>query len=177
MATRAGIPSGEHDVAGELMFDIEVELLHSPLLEVEILRLNSAGEIRRIGWRSKDWGECLRKSAARGDSSKRTEAGEISRFREEWWVLPQALCALVPGGIVEHRIAAANGGALAAERLPSEPDARFKSGFVQFDAGAAVGVLPGDQVVAARRASASAVEIKVRLAVLGLGDGCHEGLG
>ena len=71
---------------------------------------------------------------------------------------------------MEDGIASANGCVLAAERLPRKTDARFERSLVHLDADSAVGVDPGDQIVATRRRSALAVEIKVSLAIFGLGD-------
>src|ERR1700682_1591816 len=49
-AARSRIPRSQHDVARQLMLDVQVELLNHALLEVEILRLDSAketGDVRR----------------------------------------------------------------------------------------------------------------------------------
>ena len=47
----AGVAGGEDDVARNLALDVEVELLHLPLLELQVLRVHSAGEGRGIGRR------------------------------------------------------------------------------------------------------------------------------
>ena len=63
-AARPRIPGCQHNVARQLMLDVEVELLHHTLFEIKILRLNRSSEVLRI-WRSRDGGsECLREAAA-----------------------------------------------------------------------------------------------------------------
>ena len=79
------------------MFDIQVELLHSSLFEVEVLRLNRSLERSRIRFRGQDRGEGLGEAATWSPCvPKRAEAGEISGFGEEGRILPQTLSALVP---------------------------------------------------------------------------------
>ena len=46
---RARITHGQYNLAGQLLLDIDVELLNSALLEVGILRQNSTGEIGWVG--------------------------------------------------------------------------------------------------------------------------------
>ena len=138
-------PSGQHDVAGQLMLDVQVELLHHALFEVEILRLKVPGNVCRVGG-----GEVMIGRNSRCDRPQfrgspmwqlpkgQTAPEKLVRFREVWWVLPQTLRALIPGGIVEDGIAGADRGGLTAQRLPGEPDARFESGLVHLDARRAI---------------------------------------
>ena len=44
MTTRARVTCSQNDVAGKLVFDINVELLDSALLEIKILGLNGSSE-------------------------------------------------------------------------------------------------------------------------------------
>ena len=65
----------------------------------------------------------------------------------------------------------------APKRLPRQSNARLKSGLVELDADSAVRVRSRNQVITPWRRSTLAIEIKIRLAVLGLGDGCHQSPG
>ena len=50
MASGTGIARRQHEVAGELMFDVEVELLDPAQFEIPVLGLHSTREVRGI-WR------------------------------------------------------------------------------------------------------------------------------
>jgi hypothetical protein len=65
--------------------------------------------------------------------------------------LPEALRALIPGRVVENRIAASNHGIVAAEGLPGSADARLQSRPVHLDAGARSRVLTSYQELAVGR--------------------------
>ena len=45
---RARVTRGHHDLTGQLLFDVDVELLNSALLEIRILRQNGPREIGRV---------------------------------------------------------------------------------------------------------------------------------
>ena len=49
MTARTRISHGHHDIARQFLFDVEVELLHPALLEIEILRLNGPGKVAGSG--------------------------------------------------------------------------------------------------------------------------------
>src|SRR5215813_3220433 len=55
MAARTSVSHGQHDTAGQLMFNTKIELLNSALLKVEILGLNSSRKICRIWLRGEGW--------------------------------------------------------------------------------------------------------------------------
>ena len=149
MAARTRISHGHHDIARQFLFDVEVELLHSALLEIEILRLNGSREcsrVRLLGKNRESVGDVQAKverptvggTCCRGSSAAPDRESELAAFREERGVLPQSLRALVPGGIVEDGIACPHRGLGAAKWLPRQSDAGFEGGLVQFNAHAAV---------------------------------------
>src|SRR5713101_5595503 len=137
MTASARIPHCQHNTAGQLLFNVEVELLNSALFEIKILRLNSSRERGRVWLLSKNRGKTIRHIQAKVERSNRTGAGrsrggtasdgkrERVRFREERRVLPQTLPSLVPGGIVEDRIASTHRRFGAPERLPRQSNAGF----------------------------------------------------
>src|SRR3954454_9077501 len=175
MTARPGVSCGDHQATRQLMFHVEVKLLHSTLFEVEVLGLNGSLESSRVRFGCEGWGKGLREAATRRDCSQGTDSSrEVGSFGEEWRILPQTLSALVPGRIVEDGIASANGCVLAAKRLPGKTDTRLECSLVHLDTDSTVGVHSGDQIVAARRRSTLAVEIKVSLAIFGLGDRSHQ---
>src|SRR5437899_2105646 len=53
--TGAGVPGGYNDLAGELMLNVEVKLLHGALLQVAIFRDEVSGKRRNVGRGGDDW--------------------------------------------------------------------------------------------------------------------------
>src|SRR5712692_6351237 len=133
MAARPRIPDRQHDVGGQLVFNVEVELLNSALLEIEILRLNCACEIVRVQRRRNRGEEPLLNAAVSAPQRAGIawEKIEIIRLSEVRWVLPQSLRALVPRRIVEYRIPRAHRRCLAAEGLPGQSDPGLQGSLVQ----------------------------------------------
>ena len=55
VAAGARIPCSQDDVAGQLLLDVHVKLLHHALLEVQVLVETRALEGIRIQWRRDEW--------------------------------------------------------------------------------------------------------------------------
>ena len=191
---RSGVARREYDVAGHLVFDVRVELLHATLLKIQILRLQGAGERLGTG-RGSNRDECTALWVrlqeyifvstvlwrCRSRVIKRTDAdgeqGEVVRFRKVRWILPEPLRALIPGRIVENGIATANCHFLRAERLPGDADARLDRRLVHLDANSAIGTNAdgaGTEIGAAGNEELTAGKIEVRLAIVCLRNWRHQ---
>src|SRR5437899_182059 len=137
------------------MFDVEVELLHSTLFEIAILRLNCSLEGSRVRFLGEEresiryvqpkierphgtGARCGRRGAAAHSES------ELTAFGKERRVLPQTLPALIPGGIVEDRIASTHRRFGASERLPGKSNAWLEGSFVEFNSDAVVRIRSRD---------------------------------
>src|SRR5258708_15619415 len=140
---RTSISRGQHDLAGQLVLDVDVELLQRAEFEVCVLRLNGSCKARRIRRGSK-YRESIGHIDRRGLQAKHrmascgyecTSAAESKAvgFSVIGRVLPQALCALAPRGIVVDGITCPNGSLVTAKRLPGQPDARLQRPLIKFD--------------------------------------------
>ena len=69
------------------MFNVEIELLNSPLFEIEILRLNGPGESGWIRRRRNDWKKAARDAASRV-SKRAGRKIKMVRLGKERRVLP-----------------------------------------------------------------------------------------
>src|SRR5580704_3003764 len=156
------------------MLDIDVKLLNAAELEVEVLRLNVSCE----GGRSRRSGENLEAignvdgsgSLAEDGGARGSGEGAAAAEGEEVglgvvrWILPKALSALVPRGVVEDGVAGADCGFLAAAGLPSHTDAGLERGLIPLDTRVFIRALAGDQEGAGGR-------IEISLTIVHLGDG------
>src|ERR1700704_2714880 len=170
------------------MLHVQVELLNHALLEVEILRLDSAketGDVRRsrrreyaaTDWESPRDGTGLNRRSS-GKCRGRTGSWEAKRAqprrRLEREIIREPLPAYVPRGVVVDGIASPEHGRLTAKHLPAKPDPRFESGFVEFDTHSPVGVHARDEQITCRLGCASTVKVKVRLAISCFGDRSYQ---
>src|SRR5579864_2369958 len=183
------ITSRQNDISWDLALQVQVHLLDSTLLEVQVLGIYGAGERAdrrrcRIGsnyTRTK----ALQKNALRAAVDRGVVEGtppgpvEVVRFCKVRWILPQSLPTLVPRRIVEYRISATNHGRLASEYLPGKTEARFDCGLVYLDSDIWTG---GDTERACRSQWAIAGDVhlasgkvEVRLAILGFRNGGRKG--
>src|SRR5450631_669877 len=128
------------------MLNIQVELLHLSLFEVEILPLEGTLKTERIRRRGENleslrhgqtlnpWGSRSHKARlAKRDSTERncrrgascrSKAEEV-RFCKEWRIFPETLSPLVPGRVVENCVPSSYGRTLRAKWFPRQSDARF----------------------------------------------------
>src|SRR5580700_9524181 len=104
---RPRVANCEYDLAGQLVFHVDVKLLYPALLEIRVLRDEGPGEIKGVRRRSK-YGEsignadCRRRLAilrgtGRGGECTRASENERVGFSVVGRILPQPLSALVPG--------------------------------------------------------------------------------
>ena len=155
---RPGVSPGcQHNVSKNLALQVQVELLHSSLLEVKVLGVQRAGE--RGDGRGALHGpdhatrQVLQENALHAaidcgvEIPAIREAVEVVRFGEVGRVLPQPLPALIPRGIMEDRVSATDRCVLTLEWLPRETDARLDRGFVDLNSNIRSG---GNTEVAAR---------------------------
>src|ERR1700690_1864515 len=83
-ATRSRISGGEHDVAWQLMLDVQVELLNHALLEVEILRLDRPKEVADA-WRAREYAaDTEREPPADSACLNRGSSGEYRGRTGSW---------------------------------------------------------------------------------------------
>src|SRR5258708_593560 len=133
----AGVTDGKYDVTGNLALHIHVELLDLAGPEIDVLRLDSPREAGGVRLRSEDR-ETIGKTQGRRShtvdsrtSSSREGAtghgeGKGIGLRVEGRILPQALGALAPGGVVVDGVAGADDGFVAALNFISQADAGFE---------------------------------------------------
>src|SRR3954470_9487569 len=118
-APRTSITGSQDNISGQLAFNVQVELLNRALPEVAIHGLDGSGVTGRIcrpgqNGTTGDWS--ARRSAhrnqeasgGRATKSKTEVAGTGIHLSIVRRVLPQALSALVPGGIMENSVAGAD---------------------------------------------------------------------
>src|SRR6202040_367999 len=72
-AAGSSVSNREKAIGGKLLFDIEIELLHHALLEVQVLRLHSASEVA----------DRLRRGLYR-ESSRDGTGGKVRCLRIRW---------------------------------------------------------------------------------------------
>src|SRR3984957_763848 len=148
IAVRTGIAHGQHDVARQLTLDVDVPLSDLPGPAVPGLvreRSCEGGKSRRTikDWESAgDAGHLAVRAAGRGTAGWRShwapaELEDIA-LGEKGRVLPKALSALAPGGIVVHGEAAAEYGFIAAQDLIGGADSRFEISPIHVYAGGGV---------------------------------------
>src|SRR5271168_1706922 len=146
-ASSSCIPSSQNDVSGQLTFDVQVELLHHPLFEIQVLRQRGSGKVIGVGGCSKRLKIRLREAIFQPavysvrTRSKIAEWARITDVAETKLVnfsvirriLPKPLRSLAPTGVVVYRIASANHCVLYTEWLPGQPNPRFECGFIEFN--------------------------------------------
>src|SRR2546430_14742766 len=157
VTARPRITRRQHEIPGQLVLKVEVELLNDTLLEIQILRLDCSSETSRVGRRCKGGGEAIddptgdgigRSSVPKGARTDAEKAVEVVSFGEEGRVLPQPLRTLVPRRIMGDRIAGADCRFLGSKRFPGQSNAWLKCSLVQLNADPTIRVLSGDQVIA-----------------------------
>src|ERR1035438_9768003 len=156
---RTGITRGQQDLSRQLLFHIDVELLDSSLFEIRILRQDGPGKIGRVGrggerresggHADSGGGQAARGAGGRGEGTSAAERKSI-RFGIIGRILPQSLCALIPGRIVEDRIAAPNYRVASAEGLPRHANPRLQRRQIHLNAGARARVLTRNQELSRR---------------------------
>ncbi len=191
---RAGVSGGQNHIPWHLVFDVEVVLLNHALYEVTIHGLNGSSvrtgidrcvedSTARNRRRRRSTGlekEAIRETAPGGAESG-TKAGRRIHFRIIGWILPQALPALIPCGIVEYRVAPTDCNLVASRRLPGKPEARFHSAFLKLNAGTVVGTdasgAPGQPGASCRHVPPQVLNIEVCLPILDFSFGGSQGPG
>src|SRR5208282_5857781 len=184
VATRTGVASGEHDVAGQLPLDVGVVLRNLSLPEVsrfvEICTTKGGNSRRSVkNLKSvRDARDGAARAACRGITGwsrhwATTELEDVA-LGEKGRVLPKTLRALAPRRIVIDRKSAAHHGLVAAENLPGRANARLKSLPIRVYASRpAYTALIGDEKLACGgiRTCGNTRRNEIRHAPGGLGDG------
>src|SRR5277367_4944705 len=136
VTTRTSVARGEHDVAGQLPLDVGVVLHHLSLPEVSgLVKIGAAKCVHRRrsvknGKSTGVVGDRAARTASRC-STERSRLGAPTELEdialgEKGRVLPKALRALAPRGIVIDRESGPHHGLVAAENLPGRANARLK---------------------------------------------------
>src|SRR4029077_11326072 len=145
---RACVSGSQHDLTGQLVLDVYVELLDPSLLDIGIFGSEIPHKVngsRR--WREK--GESIRKpdQLSRANIGRSAMSGTVGgrggaatelcteRFRSERRIRPQSLTAHTPGGVVIHGVTATNHRFVAAKHLPGSANAWFKCGPIHLNSG------------------------------------------
>src|SRR5258708_17115372 len=188
VAVRTGVAHSEYDVARQLALDVRVVLQDLsgpgvPRLEIECSRERGNSWWSVKNWKSaRDAGDGPARATGRGAAgwSRNWATAELEDIAlgEKGRVLPKALRALAPRGIVVDGEAPTDYGFVAAEDLIGGADARFEIFPIHiYSCGAADSVLIGNQQLARSgvRSSGDGGWKEIGHAPSGFGDGCRQG--